>query len=161
ELADVEEAYGFRSSFNLVRADYPIDDGILRELRARGFEIGLHGLHHDRSLFASRDAFEQQLPQLAEAARHLEAEGFRSPSTHRVVEWLPELPVSYDCSVPHSDPYEPQPGGCCSLWPFFLGSLVELPYTLPQDHTLFTLLRAGSVDLWLSQVDAIEQRFGL
>ena len=78
-----------------------------------------------------------------------------------MVEWLPELPVSYDCSVPHSDPYEPQPGGCCSLWPFFLGSLVELPYTLPQDHTLFTLLRAGSVDLWLSQVDAIEQRFGL
>jgi len=161
EIADLEEMHGFRSSFNIVGGDYPIDDEIVRELRARGFEIGLHGLHHDRSLFASRASFEAQLPRLAEAAGRLEALGFRSPSTHRVIEWLPELPVSYDCSVPHSDPYEPQPGGCCSLWPYFLGSVVELPYTLPQDHTLFTLLRSKSVDLWLSQVGAIERRFGL
>jgi hypothetical protein len=161
DLADLEESYGVRSSFNVVAADYPVDPGILRELRDRGFEIGLHGLHHDRSLFSSRREFERQRPELAQAARTLGAEGFRSPATHRVVEWLPELGVSYDCSVPHSDPYEPQPGGCCTLWPFFLGQLVELPYTLPQDHTLFTLLGARSVEPWLSQVDAIEQRFGL
>ena len=161
EIADLEQERGFVSSFNVVGNEYPVDQGILRELRERGFEIGLHGLHHDRSLFSSRAEFERQLPQLADAAQQLGAEGFRSPATHRVVDWLPELPASYDCTMFHSDPYEPQPGGCCTLWPFQLGSLVELPYTLPQDHTLFTLLRQRSVDTWLAQVDAIEQRFGL
>src|SRR5262249_61920878 len=38
---------------------------------------------------------------------------------------------------------------------------VELPYTLPQDHTLFTLLRQRTPETWLRQVDAIEERFGL
>lgn len=161
ELADLEEERGLRSSFNIVGGDYPLDQGVLRELRQRGFEIGLHGLHHDRSLFSSRAEFERQLPALAEAASHLGAEGFRSPSTHRVVEWLPELPVEYDCTVPHSDPYEPQPGGCCSLWPFALGRIVELPYTLPQDHALFTVLGKRSVEPWLEQSLAIERRFGL
>ena len=161
ELADLEEERGFRSSFNVVGAQYPIDHGIVRELEARGFEIGLHGLHHDRSLFSSRAEFERQLPGLAEAARELHAEGFRSPATHRVVDWLSELPVAYDCTMFHSDPYEPQPGGCCTLWPFALGPLVELPYTLPQDHTLFTLLRQRSPRRGSRQVDAIDERFGL
>jgi peptidoglycan/xylan/chitin deacetylase (PgdA/CDA1 family) len=161
ELADLEEERGLRSSFNIVAAQYRVDAGVLGELSGRGFEIGLHGLRHDRSLFSSRTEFERQLPLLAEAADHLGAEGFRSPATHRVIPWLAELPVAYDCTVPHSDPYEPQPGGCCSLWPYMLGRIVELPYTLPQDHTLFTLLRQRSVATWLEQVDAIEQRFGL
>lgn len=161
ELADLEQERGFRSSFNVVAAEYEIDHGILRELRERGFEIGLHGLHHDRSLFSSREEFERQLPALVEAAELLCAEGFRSPATYRVLEWLPELPVAYDCTVPHSDPYEPQPGGCCSLWPYMIGRIVELPYTLPQDHTLFTLLRQRSVEPWLEQARLIEQRYGL
>lgn len=161
DIADLEEARGLRSSFNLVGADYPIDKGIVRELESRGFEIGLHGLHHDRSLFSSRAEFERQLPELRSAARDLGAVGFRSPSTHRVVEWLPELPVAYDCTMFHSDPYEPQPGGCCTLWPFRLGPIVELPYTLPQDHTLLTLLRERSAQRWLGLVDAIEARHGL
>jgi peptidoglycan/xylan/chitin deacetylase (PgdA/CDA1 family) len=161
ELADLEEERGFRSSFNVVGAQYPVDHGILRELRARGFEIGVHGLRHDRSLFSSRSEFERQLPCLATTAERFVAAGFRSPATHRVVEWLSELPVAYDCTVPHSDPYEPQPGGCCSLWPFSLGEVVELPYTLPQDHLLFTLLGERSADSWVTQAEAIERRFGL
>jgi hypothetical protein len=161
ELADLEEERGLRSSFNVVGAQYHVDPGILRELRERGFEVGLHGLKHDRSLFSSRSEFERQLPGLADAAQRFGAEGFRSPATHRVLDWLEELPVAYDCTVPHSDPYEPQPGGCCSFWPYMLGRIVELPYTLPQDHTLFTLLRERSVAPWLKQAEAIEQRFGL
>jgi peptidoglycan/xylan/chitin deacetylase (PgdA/CDA1 family) len=161
EVADLEEARGFRSSFNIVGAEYPIDMGVVRELDSRGFEIGLHGLRHDRSLFSSRAEFERQLPKLRDAARNLGTVGFRSPSTHRIVEWLPELPASYDCTMFHSDPYEPQPGGCCTLWPFRLGPIVELPYTLPQDHTLFTLLRERSVQMWLTLLDAIEARYGL
>jgi hypothetical protein len=161
ELADLEEELGFRSAFNF-GGWYHLDSGLLRELRGRGFEVGLHGLTHDRALFASREGFEQRLPELRALAETLEAVGFRSPATHRVNDWLPDLPVEYDCTIPHSDPYEPQPGGCCSLWPFFLDqSMVELPYTLPQDHTLLTLLGHDSPELWLSAASAIEDHFGL
>lgn len=160
-IADLEEERGHRSSFNIVARSYPIDWGIVRELDGRGFELGVHGISHDRSLFASRAEFERQLPLLAQAATRLSAVGFRSPATHRVIDWLSELPFRYDCTVPLSDPYEPQPGGCCSPWPFFLGDVVELPYTLPQDHTVFTLLRERTVSKWASQVEALENSFGL
>jgi peptidoglycan/xylan/chitin deacetylase (PgdA/CDA1 family) len=159
-LADLEEELGFRSSFNL-GAWYRVDPGLLRELTTRGFEVGVHGLRHDRSLFASRESFEAQQEGLRELIARLGARGFRSPATHRVVEWLGELPVDYDCSVPHSDPFEPQPGGCCSLWPFFIGTVVELPYTLPQDHSLFTLLRHTTPQLWIDQARRIESEYGL
>jgi len=161
ELADLEEERGFRSSFNVVADWYPArsrDPAGAAQARLRD---RIHGIHHDRSLFASRASFEQQLPLLAVTAGELEAVGFRSPATHRVVEWLPELPVEYDCTMPHSDPYEPMPGGCCSIWPFAIGRLVELPYTLPQDHTVLTLLRHRDIDLWLEQVDVVVRNGGL
>lgn len=161
DLANLEEERGLRSSFNVVADWYPIDDGILRELRDRGFEIGLHGVHHDRSLFSSRDEFEAQQPALRDAARRFDAVGFRSPATHRVFDWLGDLPVEYDCTIPHSDPFEPQPGGCCSAWPFFVANVVELPYTMPQDHTLLTLLRRRSPEPWLQQLDRLRSVNGL
>jgi peptidoglycan/xylan/chitin deacetylase (PgdA/CDA1 family) len=160
ELADVEEERGFRSSFNL-GAWYDVDPGLIEELTQRGFEVGIHGLRHDRSLFESRASFEAQLPSLRALAERFDARGFRSPATHRVVDWIAELPVDYDCSVPHSDPFEPQPGGCCSLWPYFIGGVVELPYTLPQDHLVFTLLRHDSPRVWIEQAARIEHEYGL
>jgi peptidoglycan/xylan/chitin deacetylase (PgdA/CDA1 family) len=160
ELADLEQERGFRSSFNF-GAWYDVDRGILEELNERGFEVGMHGLTHDRALFSSREAFEERLPDLAALAERLGAVGFRSPATHRVFDWLSELPVEYDCTIPNSDPYEPIPGGCCSVWPFSIGPVVELPYTLPQDHTLLTLLGHRSPELWLEQAAAIERDFGL
>jgi peptidoglycan/xylan/chitin deacetylase (PgdA/CDA1 family) len=161
EIADLEEERGFRSSFNVVGSWYPIDHGVVRELSERGFEIGLHGLRHDHSLFSSHEEFVRQLPAISEALSMLGATGFRSPATHRVHDWIAELPVTYDSSVPHSDPFEPQPGGCCTLWPYEIGNVIELPYTAPQDHTLFNLLHERTVDSWLRQVEAIEARCGL
>jgi len=160
-IADLEQGLGMRSSFNIVGSWYPIDWGIVEDLRARGFELGVHGVFHDRSLFSSRSEFERQLPMLASFRDRLQASGFRSPATHRVDDWLAELPMEYDCTIPLSDPYEPQPGGCCSPWPFFIGELVELPYTMPQDHTLFTLLKERDVSVWLRQLDALESSYGL
>ena len=86
---------------------------------------------------------------------------FGRPPRIAVFEWLGDLPVEYDCSIPHSDPYEPQPGGCCSVWPFFIGDVVELPYTLPQDHTLFTVLGHRTIDVWLEQVERLVRLNGL
>ena len=160
-IAALEAARGFRSSFNVVAARYEIDHGILRELVDRGFEIGVHGVWHDRSLFSTRAEFESQQDLLRQAAQAFGAVGFRSPATYRVPDWLAELPFEYDCTVPLSDPYEPQPGGCCSPWPYFIGDTVELPWTLPQDHTLFTLLGHRNIELWLGQVDRLRNAAGL
>ena len=161
DLADLEQEHGFRSSFNFGGWYRDLDAGVLRELTSRGFEIGMHGLTHDRQLFASRQSFEDRLRPLADLAGRLGAVGFRSPATHRVDDWLGELPIEYDCTIPNSDPYEPQPGGCCSVWPFFIGDVVELPYTMPQDHTMLTLLGHRSPELWLDQAAAIEREHGL
>jgi peptidoglycan/xylan/chitin deacetylase (PgdA/CDA1 family) len=160
-VAEWEEARGFRSSFNVVADWYPIDASCISELRERGHEIGSHAIHHDRSLFSSREEFERQLPLLAASAERLGAVGFRSPATHRVVAWLAELPFSYDCTMPHSDPYEPIPGGTGTVWPFMHGNVVEMPYTAPQDHTLFNLLGHRDGSLWKRQVEAIVGCAGL
>ena len=135
--------------------------GIVDELRGRGFEIGVHGVFHDRSMFSSRGTFEAPAPALREAASGFGAVGFRSPATHRSSSGSASCRSSYDCTIPQSDPYEPQPGGCCSVWPFFIGDVVELPYTLPQDHTLFTVLGHRRIDVWLAQVESLTRLNGL
>jgi hypothetical protein len=38
---------------------------------------------------------------------------------------------------------------------------VELPWTLTQDHTLFTLLRHRDIELWLDQVKRLRDAAGL
>ena len=66
---------------------------------------------------------------------------------HRNADWMPELGCLYDSSFPDTYPFEPQAGGCCSIFPFFLGDLVELPITLVQDHTMWEILRHDAMDL--------------
>ncbi len=41
------------------------------------------------------------------------------------------------------------------------GGYVELPYTLPQDFTLFSLLQEGSIDLWKKKLDWIAEHGGM
>ena len=94
-------------------------------------------------------------------AKRWNAVGFRSPATQRVWEWMPLLGFDYDSSYPDTDPYEPQPGGCCSWLPFFNDGLVELPITLPQDYTLFTILRHESAQLWLEKTEFLRERGGM
>ena len=64
-------------------------------------------------------------------------------------------------SSPDTDPYEPQPGGCCSLLPFHNRGIVELPITLPQDHTLFVILQHADAGLWLRKAGHIRDRGGM
>jgi peptidoglycan/xylan/chitin deacetylase (PgdA/CDA1 family) len=160
-LLEVEQRHGIVSSWNLVADDYPIDPKVVDAIRDAGGEIGLHGLNHDGRLFESRRSFEDQLPRIRERMRAWGAEGFRSPSTLRNADWMAELPVGYDSSFPDTDPFEPHPGGCCSILPFFLGSVVELPMTLVQDHTLFEILRERDIALWRHKAEWIARHGGL
>src|SRR2546428_13773924 len=61
-------------------------------------------------------------------------------------------------SVAHLDP---QRGGCCSLMPFFIGKILELPVTAIQDYSLFHILNDYSVDLWKQQTDSIAEKHAL
>lgn len=160
-VADLEERLGFRSSFNFVPERYPVDQALLSALRQRGFEIGVHGLKHDGRLFSSRHVFTRRAAKINEYLRAWTAVGFRAPYTHRNPEWMQALAIEYDLSFFDTDPYEPMPGGTMSIWPFLLGSFVELPYTLVQDHTLMVILGARTPRTWLDKVDFIKRWRGM
>jgi peptidoglycan/xylan/chitin deacetylase (PgdA/CDA1 family) len=160
-LLEVERSHDVVSSWNLVARDYPIDPHVVDAIRDAGGEIGLHGLSHDGRLFESRSRFERQLPAIRSTLAAWGAEGFRSPATHRCAAWMPELGCRYDSSFPDTDPFEPQPGGCCSVLPFFLGDVVELPITLVQDHTLFEILGERDISLWREKAAWIARHGGL
>lgn len=160
-VIELEQRYGFTSCWNFVAEWYPIPDGLFDEVRSRGCEIGLHGILHDGKLFSSRESFEANLPKIREYSERWGTVGFRSPATHRNADWMHELPVEYDSSFPDSDPFEPQPGGCCSIMPFFFGDVVELPLTMMQDHTMFEILREPGIDRWTDKADWIIGRHGL
>ena len=160
-VADLEERLGFRSSFNFVPEGYRINMNLVDELRRRGFEVGIHGLKHDGKLFSSRAKFERSAVKINRYLKDFDAVGFRSPLTHRNPEWMQSLDIEYDLSFFDADPFEPIPGGTMSIWPFFLGRFVELPYTLIQDYTLTTVLRESTPRLWLEKVNFIEKNQGM
>lgn len=161
QVADLEERLGFRSSFNFVAERYPIDHGLLAELRERGFEVGVHGLKHDGKLFSSRQVFEQRVQRINAYLHQWGAVGFRSPLTHRNPEWMQSLAIEYDSSFFDTDPYEVMPGGTMSMWPFFIGHFIELPYTLVQDHTLLVVRGERTPRLWLDKVRQIAHWQGM
>jgi hypothetical protein len=160
-LRGPERTVGYRSSWNFVPERYTVHASVLEGLRNEGCEVGVHGLRHDGRDLGSRKLFEQRLPAIRSYAERWQAAGFRSPATQRVWEWMPELGFEYDSSYTDTDPYEPQPGGCCSYLPFFNAEQVELPITLPQDHTLFAVLQHADGDLWIDKARHLRERGGM
>jgi peptidoglycan/xylan/chitin deacetylase (PgdA/CDA1 family) len=160
-MADLEERYGFRSGWNLALEQYPIDWNKIDALRARGFEFGAHGLRHDGRLFRSEREFKELSSRIRRISREHDLRGFRAPSTLRRADWIPQLQCDFDSSFSDTDIFEPQPGGTCSIFPFFLESLVELPYTLPMDHTLMHVLKRELLPIWISKARWIASMGGM
>jgi len=84
----------------------------------------------------------------------------------RQLDWLHDLDISYDASTFDTDPFEPQPDGAKTIFPFIVSSgeghsYVELPYTLVQDSTLFLTLKATSNEIWERKLDWIGRKGGL
>jgi peptidoglycan/xylan/chitin deacetylase (PgdA/CDA1 family) len=161
-LRDIERELGYRSSWNFVpRRSYRVEESVVEELTADGFEVGVHGLYHDGRDLESLETFQERLPEMQEYGRRWGAVGFRSPATHRSADLMPLLGFDYDSSYPDTDPFEPQAGGCCSWLPYFLGDVVELPITLTQDYTAFVLLRRPDESLWVEKTEVLRERGGL
>jgi hypothetical protein len=160
-VADFEESLGFCSSFNFVPERYKLNCRLMDELRQRGFEVGVHGLRHDGTLFSSERTFMRNANYINTYLRDWNAVGFRAELTHRQPEWMQALDMDYDLSFFDTDPFEPIPGGTMSIWPFFIGHFVELPYTLVQDYTLTSILCEDSPRMWLEKVDFIHEYHGM
>jgi peptidoglycan/xylan/chitin deacetylase (PgdA/CDA1 family) len=160
-IANLEERLGFRSSWNIVPHKYPVDRGLLGDLRNRGFEIGIHGYNHDGRLFTSRRMFDARVPPINAAIEIFDASGFRAPMVHRNLKWLQSLNIEYDASCFDVDPFQAMPGGVGGVWPFMAGSFVELPYTLPQDHTLFIALGERNGRIWEQKLKYLAQLGGM
>ena len=167
-LAEMEQQFGFRSCWLFVPERYAVSAGLRQYLAANGFEIGVHGLRHDGKLFASRREFERRSARVNMYLRNWQAVGFRSPCAYRNLDWIGDLQIEYDSSTFDTDPYEPQPDGMGTIFPFWVphngnGSTgyVELPYTIPQDWTVFVLLRERGIQLWKRKLDWIVEKGGM
>jgi len=162
QLMDIDDSVGIKASFQIVPEDrYPVPDTFLDDIRVRGFEINVHDLNHDGGLFADRDDFVRRAKKINAYGRHYRALGFRSGALYRNQAWYEALEFSYDMSVPSVAHLDPQRGGCCTVMPYFIGRILELPVTTIQDYSLFHILNDYSIDLWKRQLDAISSRHGL
>lgn len=185
-LAEVEQDLGYRSSFNFIpEGEYSVPPALRSWLAERGFEVGVHDLHHEGHLFDSRESFARQARQINTYLDSWGAVGFRAGFMLHRLAWMHDLKIEYDLSTFDTDPFEPQPDAAGTAFPFFVprdgaaplgakcrelsdnpvtsplartasqasdkaprSGYVELPYTLPQDSTLFLLMRHASDALW-------------
>ncbi len=167
QLMRVELKYGFSSCFNFVpEGEYRVPDALREMLDQAGFEVGIHGLEHDGKLYGSKAKFAAKARRINEYLRKWNCSGFRSPLMQHKLEWLHALDVEYDASTFDTDPFEPQPDGAGTIFPFWVPGLndsgyVELPYTLIQDFNLFEVLREKNTDIWKRKVDWIVEHRGM
>lgn len=161
-LMDLDDSYGIRSAFQIIPEDrYSVSAAFLAGIRARGCEVNVHDLNHDCKLFRSEHEFKQRVGAVNRYGKEFRAAGFRAGVMYRNQQWYDALDFEYDMSVPNSACLEPQRGGCCTVMPYFIGNLVELPLTTTQDYALFNFLREYSPELWKLQIALIRQNHGL
>jgi hypothetical protein len=168
QLMDLEIAYGFRSSFNFVpEGEYRVDLGFRQEIKGCGFEVGVHDLHHDGSLFRDYPEFAAQSARINDYLKDWSAVGFRAGFMFHNLKWQHLLKIRYDLSTFDVDPFEPQPEGMGTIFPFWVqqeggeAGYMELPYTLVQDSTLFLFLQEKTIALWKRKVDWIAEHGGM
>lgn len=201
DLVDLEESLGFRSVINFIpEGQYRVNENLVQYLKDRGFEVGVHGLHHDGKLYNNFDSFKKRAQKINHYLKAWDATGFRSPFMHRNLDWLHLLNVSYDSSTFDTDPFEPQFDGLGTIFPKWiprpngeqrpesgeqksearerisdsrhqssglrpqtsnLDGYFELPYTLPQDSTLYLLLKEQKIDIWKTKMAWLAKHGGM
>ncbi len=121
DLARLEQELGFRSSFNLIpEGPYRVTPELRAQLTAEGFEVGIHDLHHDGKLYRSHEEFSRRAKKINRYVKEWGVAGFRSAYMHHNLDWLGELDVLYDASTFDTDPFEPQPDGVGTIFPFWV-----------------------------------------
>ena len=147
---DLDDSFGIKSAFQLIpegREERVAAHGGA-DCAGAGFEVNLHDLNHDGRLFADKDSSCERARRINDYAREFGCDGFRSGAMYREQGWFEAFEFSYDMSVPNAAHLEPQRGGCCTVMPYFVGNILELPLTTAQDYSLFHILGDYSTTLW-------------
>jgi hypothetical protein len=161
-LMDIDDSFGVKASFQVIPEErYSVSPEFLDSIRQRGFEIVVHDLNHDGHLYKDRKQFLERAAKINSYGKKYGADGFRAGVLYRKQLWYDALKFSYDMSVPNVARLDPQRGGCCTVMPYFLGDILELPVTATQDYTLFNILSDYSIDLWKQQIGLIKATHGL
>lgn len=161
-LMDIDESHGIRSAFQLIPEHrYVLTSEHLARFHTRGFETNVHDLNHDGHLFRDMKTFRRRVERINEYGRKFGALGFRSGALYRNEDWYDLLEFEYDMSVPNVAHLDPQHGGCCTIFPYFIGNILELPVTAIQDYSLFHVVGTYSTDLWRTQLNYIASHHGL
>jgi hypothetical protein len=161
-LMDLDDAYGFKASYQVIpEKRYQVTDEYVSRIRSRGCEFNIHDLNHDGRLYSDRREFARRAAGINGYVRQHRTRGFRAGAMYRKQDWYDLFEFSYDMSVPNVAHLEPMRGGCCTVMPYFIGKIVELPLTTVQDYSLFHILKEYSIDLWERQMTIIKGRNGL
>ena len=170
KLMALEQALGFRSAFNFIPEGgrYTLSRQFREELTAHGAEVGVHDLYHNGKLFLTKSQFSRNAVKINRYLKDWDAAGFRSGFMLHNLDWIHGLNVQYDASTFDTDPFEPQPQAQNTIFPFWVQrhreprtGYVELPYTLPQDSTLFLILGERHPDIWFQKLDWVAKHGGM
>ena len=188
KLMELEKSRGFRSSFNFIADESRLSPELRLYLEQQGFEVGVHGLRHNINLFESKTTFQESAKRINQYLKDWQSVGFRAPSMYHNLDWIGDLDIQYDSSTFDTDPFEPQPDGVGTIFPFWVPSTpnplpefgcseagtrnpkpetvlrngyIELPYTLPQDFTLFVIMGEKNIDIWKKKLDWIAKHGGM
>jgi hypothetical protein len=160
-MMDVDDSFGIKASFQIIPEErYQTRPEFLEEIRRRGFEICVHDLNHDGHLYKNREQFLDRAAKINAYGKEFGAEGFRAAVLYRKQVWYDALKFSYDMSVPNVAHLDPQRGGCCTVMPYFLNEILEIPVTTVQDYSLFNILRDYSISLWKQQTKIVMEKHG-
>lgn len=162
QLMDLDDSFGIKSSFQIIpEVRYHFDAKFLVSFRTKGFEVNVHDLNHDGFLFQRKQGFLERAAEINRYAKKFQAQGFRAGAMYRNQEWYQAFDFSFDMSVPNVAHLEPQRGGCCTVMPYFIGKILELPLTTTQDYSLYHIMNDYSIELWKQQIELILDRNGL
>jgi hypothetical protein len=162
ELMDLDDSYGIKASFEVIPEErYAISEEYVSAIRNRGFEFNIHDLNHDGRLYDNRADFVRRAASINAHVHRYNTRGFRAGAMYRNQEWYDSFEFSYDMSVPSVAHLEAMRGGCCTVMPYFIGKIVELPLTTAEDYSLFQILNDYSTDLWKRQIALIREKNGL
>ncbi len=161
-LMDLDDSYGFKASFQVIPEErYEVPNEYVNEIRSRRFEFNVHDLNHDGRLYLEKREFLRRAARINAFIHRYGSRGFRAGSMYRNQDWYDAFDFSYDMSVSNVAHLDPMRGGCCTVMPYFVGKIVELPVTTTQDYTLFHIFNDFSIDLWRQQLTLIRGRNGL
>lgn len=184
KFVEFERREDMVSTFNIVPEsfEYELTTEIAKSLLDDGFDIGMHGLHHDGK-YAFLPEIEQRARVEAAAAKAKELGvphlGYRAPLLHRtkkMIRYLTEAGYQWDSSFPDTD--DSTVGyattGSRTVFPFYpiysdgtqwrRSEMLEIPVSMPQDWTLlyyYKLSEESMLRVWKKKMEYIKSQGGL